>query len=213
METSRPPLPDLTPIRSVLRNVRQAMRDQRFRMEADATVILPRRASRVALHFLRDLDFIAQGVDGVLSNVAHHIFPETTAKNANGAEPGAPAPQGALPMALEATARRMKIKDVPSLLSALRPRLNAQDIESFGENEAASLLIDSQPVLQPDEMLALFAACLTVLSMRTDMKPLGAVSDPAADLSSAIRAKILATIAQGDRTALAALLSKYASHV
>ena len=226
METSRPTLPDLTPIRSILRNVRQVMRDKRSRLEADAALLLPRPASKAALHLLRDIDVVARGVDGILSNVAHHIFPEANTDGADCMGQGAASPNStALTRALAATARRLQVADVASLVGMTRDRLGAIDDAAFDTSGAAALLVaigsdieqESRqaisPVRSPDAKLALFAACLAMLSRRTDQMEFDLACETAADLTRAIRPAVLAAFVQTQPAALAALLAKYAVHV
>lgn len=226
METSRPTLPDLTPIRSILRNVRQVMRDKRSRLEADAPSLLPHPASKAALHLLRDLDVVARGVDGILSNVAHHIFPEAKTDGADSTEQGAASPNStALPRALAATARRLQVPDVASLVRITRDRLSAIDDAAFDANRAAALLVAINsdiepetrqaisPVRSPDAMLALFAACLAMLARRTAPIEFDLACESAASLTRAIRPAVLSAVVQRQPAALAVLLAKYAAHV
>ena len=205
METSRRPMPDLIPIRSVLRNVRQVMRDQRDRMETDVPAILPRPASKVALHLLRDLDFVVRGVDGILSDMAHHVFREDLAKPA----PVSGQQDDWLWTALVTTARRLQVRNPDALLRTVKSNGGvAHDAEDL-----AGLLVTLQAELKPDEVLALFAACLSLLAKQAEERPLATVTEPAADLTRALGGRVHAAIAQRDPKAIAALLSKYAAHV
>lgn len=205
METSRPPLPDLTPIRSILRNVRQVMRDKRDRIQTDAPSILPRPASTVAMHLLRDLDFVARGVDGILSDVAHHIFPESTT-------PAVPAPaEQDVPMrqALAATGQRLQVRDIPAFLATAMPKKGA----ALDARSAASHLMAMQPHLTQDETLALFAACLSLLATWEEDRAPSTVTEAAADLTRAMAPMVRETIGKRDPSTLAAFLLKYAAHV
>lgn len=205
METSRRPMPDLTPIRSVLRNVRKVMRDQRDRMEMDMPVMLPRPASKMALHLLRDLDFVARGVDGILSDVAHHVFQENAAKPV----PVSGQQDDLLRTALAATARRLQVRNPDALLTTVKANGGA----AHDAEDLARLLVTLQAELKPDEVLALFAACLSLLAKQAEERALATITEPAADLTRALGGRVHATIAQRDPTAIAALLLKYAAHV
>lgn len=210
MEGMRQTPPEIAPLRLALRGVREALRDQRARLETDVTRHLPPPASRLACHVLRDLDEVAYRVDGLASVVADRLF--------GAAEPPPPlmAPRLAPPPAASAAtkdpgsglaariARRLELAAPPK--AAFPAGMTAEDAAAAYGAEAAALA-------DPRARLALFAIALARLAAGADAAEAEALADSAADLALALEPELTAASRSGTPAPVARLLAKYAAHV
>lgn len=215
MAQTRLPFSEIPPLRAAFRSVKRALRDKHGRLETEMATALPGPISRPALHMLRHITTVANGIDGLLSGVADRVFGDDPQRGEAYAPhrraPSQAEAEAAFPLSF--TARRLGVTDPSGLLALAAPAFVAQD-ETIDADRASAILVGLlDRVGEPKERLALFSALLATLAARRQAALRETLAESAADLCAALQSEILAALATGDPARASLLLEKYSAHV